>query len=95
MQLRLHTLSTVSQTMVVRLSVNPVQSRDQSSAEEALNQENDIELCVLKYGTNGVLEITPDFTHNRRPYTVEVWHINVSRSMEEYMFNRTDNIQYP
>jgi hypothetical protein len=65
--------------MVVKLSVNPVQSRDQSLAEEALNQENDIDLCVLKYGTNGVLEITPDFTNNRRPYTVEVWHINVPR----------------
>ena len=72
MQLRLHTLSTVSQTMIIKLSVNSIQSGEQKSDEESVNQENDIELCVLKYGTNGVLEITPDFTHNRRPYTVEV-----------------------
>ena len=72
MQLRLHTLSTVSQTMVIKLSVNSSQSGEQRSEEDITNQDNDIELCVLKYGTNGVLEITPDFTHNRRPYTVEV-----------------------
>ena len=72
MQLRLHTLSTVSQTMVIKLSVNSSQPGEQRSEEDTTNQDNDIELCVLKYGTNGVLEITPDFTHNRRPYTVEV-----------------------
>ena len=72
MQLRLHTLSTVSQTMVVKLSINPKDFESEKTGEETINEDNDIELCVLKYGTNGVLEITPDFTNNRRPYTVEV-----------------------
>ena len=73
LQLRLHTMSTVSQKMVIKLSINAEpKSGDQNSDEEGLSPENDIELCVLKYGNNGVLEITPDFTHNRRPYTVEV-----------------------
>ena len=63
--------------MVVKLAVKHMQSIDQSSTEEDVNQEHDIELCVLKYGTNGVLEITPDFTHNRRPYTVEVCHVKI------------------
>lgn len=66
-------MSTVSQKMVIKLSVNNEQkSGDQNSDEERLINDDDIELCVLKYGNNGVLEITPDFTHNRRPYTVEV-----------------------
>ena len=66
-------MSTVSQKMVIKLSVNNEQkSGDQNSDEEGLINDDDIELCVLKYGNNGVLEITPDFTHNRRPYTVEV-----------------------
>ena len=66
-------MSTVSQKMVIKLSVNNEQkSGDQNSNEEGLIIDDDIELCVLKYGNNGVLEITPDFTHNRRPYTVEV-----------------------
>ena len=33
-----------------------------------------IDLCVLKYGANGVLEVSPDFTNNRKPYTIEVEH---------------------
>ena len=66
-------MSTVSQKMVIKLSVNNEQkSGDQNSDEERLINDDDSELCVLKYGNNGVLEITPDFTHNRRPYTVEV-----------------------
>ena len=69
-------MSTVSQKMVVKLSINGGQkSGDQSSEDDELNHESDIELCVLKYGNNGVLEITPDFTHNRRPYTVEVLRV--------------------
>ena len=75
LQLRLHTLSTVSQTMVVKLSINSISSGDPTGEDEAVIQDNDIELCVLRYGTNGVLEITPDFTHNRRPYTVEVFRL--------------------
>ena len=75
LQLRLHTLSTVSQTMVVKLSINSILSGDSTAEDEAVMQDNDIELCVLRYGTNGVLEITPDFTHNRRPYTVEAFQV--------------------
>lgn len=29
-------------------------------------------VCVVKYGTNGVLEISPDFSHGRKPYRIEV-----------------------
>ena len=66
-------MSTISQKMVVKLSINGgSRVGDSNSEEEELNPDTDIELCVLKYGSNGVLEITPDFTHNRRPYTVEV-----------------------
>ena len=65
-------MSTISQKMVVKLSINGgPRLGDSNSDEEELNPDTDIELCVLKYGNNGVLEITPDFTHNRRPYTVE------------------------
>ena len=31
-----------------------------------------MDLCVLKYGANGVLEVSPDFTNNRKPYTIEL-----------------------
>ena len=61
--------------MVVKLSINSISSGDPTGEDEAVIQDNDIELCVLRYGTNGVLEITPDFTHNRRPYTVEVFRL--------------------
>ena len=33
-----------------------------------------LDLCVLKYGANGVLEVSPDFTNNRKPYTIELEH---------------------
>ena len=33
-----------------------------------------MDLCVLKYGANGVLEVSPDFTNNRKPYTIELEH---------------------
>ena len=33
-----------------------------------------LDLCVLKYGANGVLEVSPDFTNNRKPYTIEIEH---------------------
>ena len=61
--------------MVVKLSINSISSGDPTAEDEGVVQDNDIELCVLRYGTNGVLEITPDFTHNRRPYTVEVFQV--------------------
>ena len=69
------TQSVKQQTMVVKLSINSILSGDSTAEDEAVMQDNDIELCVLRYGTNGVLEITPDFTHNRRPYTVEVFQV--------------------
>ena len=58
--------------MVVKLSIDSKATDNQSAEEDADADDNDIELCVLKYGSNGVLEVTPDFTHNRKPYTVEV-----------------------
>ena len=32
-----------------------------------------VDLCILKYSpSNGVLEVSPDFTNNRKPYTIEL-----------------------
>ncbi len=44
----------------------------EAEAEDRKHYGDYVDLCVLKYGANGVLEVAPDFTHNRKPYTIEV-----------------------
>ncbi len=65
-QLRLHLLSSPEQAMAVRF--------DLSSEEQDRQQDQDhhLDLCVIKYGSNGVLEVSPDFTSGKQPYRVEV-----------------------
>ncbi len=47
---------------------------DLSSEEQDRQQDQDhhLDLCVIKYGSNGVLEVSPDFTSGKQPYKVEV-----------------------
>ena len=77
-QLRLHTLSTYSQLMVLRFDLNGPEtcagSATTSGASNTETKKKDkfIDLVALKYGENGVLEMTPDFTYNKKPYRVEV-----------------------
>ncbi len=75
-QLKWHTLNNVAQTMVIRLALSDSQDKDseEDSGEDVKNYGNYIDLCVLKHGANGVLEVSPDFTNNRKPYTIELEH---------------------
>ena len=69
-QLKLHSLNNVAQVMVIRLAL------DQSNREDTDQDHygDYVDLCVLKYGANGVLEVNPDFTSNRKPYIIELEH---------------------
>ncbi len=61
-RVRLHTLATAAQVMAVRFNLGSEEEDDKKY----------LDLCVLKYGANGVLEVSPDFTHASKPYRVEV-----------------------
>ena len=39
----------------------------ESRNDEDLESNGEV-LCLLKFGTNGVLEVSPDFSHGRKPY---------------------------
>jgi hypothetical protein len=85
-QLRLHTMNNVGQAMVIRLALDS----KRSTAENDDHYGEYVDLCVLKHGSNGVLEVSPDFTNNRKPYTIELdnketceyWIEHVSAGMD-------------
>lgn len=60
-------MSTATQMMAVRYSLDLV---NDNSGEKG--EKNYLDLCVIKYGANGVLELSPDFTHAKKPYRIEV-----------------------
>jgi hypothetical protein len=33
-----------------------------------------VDLCVIRYGDDGVLQVSPDFSNGKRPYRIEVKH---------------------
>lgn len=70
-QLKQHTLNNVAQTMVIRLALEDKIPTDNDEENSDYYGEY-VDLCVLKYGANGVLEVSPDFTNNRKPYTIEL-----------------------
>ncbi len=51
--------------MAIRLDLTEEESGDKEGRDY-------LDICVLKYGANGVLEISPDFSRTRKPYRVEV-----------------------
>eukprot|EP00095_Tigriopus_kingsejongensis_P003494 maker-scaffold875_size86197-snap-gene-0.18 protein:Tk03494 transcript:maker-scaffold875_size86197-snap-gene-0.18-mRNA-1 annotation:"hypothetical protein BRAFLDRAFT_279949" len=78
-QLKNHGFSDHSQLMVVRFDVT---EGDASSGE--INRDGSyFDLCVIKYCSNGVLEITPDFTRDKKPYRVEM-DVQGERVLYEY-----------
>ena len=81
-QLKLHTLSEHFQTMVVRFDLKA----DEATGKQSDNPRSEaqfIDLCVLKYGSNGVMEVSPDFSQNGRPYRVEM-NLNGENVAYEY-----------
>ena len=73
-QLKLHTLNNVGQAMVIRLALDSTNQTGNDGEEKEEHYGDYLDLCVLKYGANGVLEVSPDFTNNRKPYTIELEH---------------------
>ena len=69
-QLKLHTLNNVGQAMVIRLALDSTNQTGNDGEEKEEHYGDYLDLCVLKYGANGVLEVSPDFTNNRKPYTI-------------------------
>ena len=64
-QLKYHGLNQFGQVMMVRLFVDEKGDTDHYGEY--------VDLCILKYSpSNGVLEVSPDFTNNRKPYTIEL-----------------------
>ena len=64
-QLKYHGLNQFGQVMMIRLFVD--------EKEDTEHYGEYIDLCILKYSpSNGVLEVSPDFTNNRKPYTIEL-----------------------
>ena len=72
-QLKLHTLNNVGQAMVIRLALESMNEHEQKNEHEDRYGEF-VDLCVMKYGANGVLEVSPDFTNNRKPYSIDIEH---------------------
>ena len=65
-QLKYHGLNQFGQIMVIRLFID--HDGDEHYGEY-------IDLCIMKYSpANGLLEVSPDFTRNRKPYTIELEH---------------------
>lgn len=45
-------------------------------------RDKSLDLVALRYCENGVLEMTPDFTYNKKPYRVEVTKSYIDRYRE-------------
>lgn len=71
-QLKFHTLNNVGQAMIIRFAVDSSSENPEDGKASVYGEF--VDLCVLKLGANGVLEISPDFTNNRKPYTIELEH---------------------
>ena len=82
-RLRQHTSQNTSQVMVIKMAAAAAAAGrgstdhtdgdgDEASADGGAASASATVVCVVKYGTNGVLEISPDFSHGRKPYRIEV-----------------------
>ena len=60
----------ILQVMAVRFDLSDEEISGGSSGSQRKKEHLDI--CVLKYGANGVLEVCPDFTRSKKPYRTEV-----------------------
>ena len=90
-QLKNHTLNTIGQSMVIRMSLEtkPTDAEDSDENSDTKIYGDYVDLCILKYGSNGVLEVCPDFTKNRKPYSIDIgkdtfeyWIEHVSLNMD-------------
>lgn len=74
MKLKLHSLTSYTpQTMAIRFDLtSQAASEEEGRNENQSKKRSYLDLCIIKYGSNGVLEVTPDFTHGKRPYRIEV-----------------------
>ncbi|TRY71762.1 hypothetical protein TCAL_09722, partial [Tigriopus californicus] len=66
-QLRSRGFSDHSQLMLIRFDVTTGHGSSEVNKEGTY-----FDLCVIKYSSNGVLEIAPDFSRDKRPYRVEM-----------------------
>ena len=71
---QLHTSQGMSQVMVIKIADDDTTGGGDEDTNEDVSGVGSTIVCVVKYGgTNGVLEISPDFSHGRKPYRIEVW----------------------
>ena len=63
----------MSQVMVIKIADDDTTCGVDENTDEDVSGVGSTVVCVIKYGgSNGVLEISPDFSHGRKPYRIEV-----------------------
>ncbi len=65
-QMRMLTVTGFSQLMAIRLDLS---GGTDSGGGEA---DDHVDLCVIRYGDDGVMQLSPDFSSGKKPYRIEV-----------------------
>ena len=74
LQLRMLTVTGFSQLMAIRLDLGE-NSSGGSSSDAAAGEggdESHVDLCIVRYGDDGVLQMSPDFSSGKMPYKIDV-----------------------